>query len=118
MANPPFDLSPDNVARMITLIYGKMADSNPFWCFVAVKPTFINDVQEKARNKTLKLETFVDDGYGEIVVSGEGLAPPREVLKQVSAMFNYPIKNMFGQYNMDAEIAKEIELLKRELDMQ
>lgn len=117
MTNPPFDLSPDNIARMITLLFGKQADGQPFWCIVSVKPSHLKEVQEKAQNKTLKIENYMADGYGEIVVSGEGVMPPREVLKQVSAMFNTPIRDMFGTYDMDDVVAKEIALLKKELNI-
>ena len=31
--------APDNVSRVIMLLYGKMDHGGPFWCYVAVKPS-------------------------------------------------------------------------------
>ncbi len=108
------DLSPDNVARMVVLVFGKTAESQPFWCFVALKPSMRPEVSQKIRDKTLDLTRFVEDGYGEIVVSGESAMPPRDVLKTVAAIFNVPVRSLFADFDFDAEISKEIELLKKE----
>lgn len=111
-----FDLSPDNVARAVTLVYGKMHDSNPFWCFVTVKPSRMDEFRQRVKDRKLDLRTYVDDGFGEIVVSGEGAIPPRDVVKTVASMFNVPIRQLFADVNMDDVIGKEIEQLKKELD--
>lgn len=118
MTNNQYDLSPDNVARMVTMVFGKMADGNPFWCIVAIKPSCIQQVSGLIRSKTLDLTTFVDDGFGEIVVSGEGLMPPTDVLKSVAKLFNVPLRRMFDHFNMDEVINKEIEELKKRLGVE
>jgi hypothetical protein len=112
----PIELTPDNVARMVTLVYGKMVDSNPFWCFVTVKPSQMKAFAQRVKDKKLDLRTYVDDGFGEIVVSGEGVLPPRDVIKTVAAMFNVPIRQLFADVNFDDVINKEIERLKKELE--
>ena len=113
--NPNLDLSPDNIARVVVLVFGKLADARPFWCFVTVKPSRRADFNQKVQTKTLDLTRYVEDGFGEIVVSGESLMPPREVLKDVATLFNVPIRQLFADFDFDAEITKEIEKLKKEL---
>ncbi len=110
------DLSPDNIARTVVLVFGKLADASPFWCFVTVKPSRRADFNERVKAKTLDLTRYVEDGFGEIVVSGESAVPPREVLKDVAAMFNVPVRSLFSEFDMDSEIAREIEKLKKELN--
>lgn len=109
------NVTPDQVARMVMLVYGTMSDNNPFWCFVAVKPSQHKRLQEKVANKTLDLRTYVEDGFGEIIVSGEGVIPPNDVIKKISASFGVPIRDLFREYDMDDVIAKEIERVKKEL---
>ena len=109
------DLSPDNIARAVMMLFGRMADSKPFWCFVAVKPSRKDELAEKVKNKTLDITRYVEDGFGEIIVSGESAMPPRDVMKDLSAMFNIPIRKLFSDFDFDAEIRNEIEKLKKEL---
>ena len=110
----PLDLSPDHVARMIMLVYGLMSDSKPFWCFVAVKPSLYDHLKGLVAEKKLDLRTYVEDGFGEIVVSGEGVLPPNEVIKTISTMFNVPMRQLFADVDPNEEINKKIEELKKE----
>lgn len=111
----PIDLSPDNLARMVSLVFGTMADGKPYWVIAAVKPSAMGTVQGLIKAKSLNWEAFQSEGYGEIVVSGEGLMPPKDVLKVVSQMFNVPLRSMFGHFNFDDIMAKEIEWVKKEM---
>lgn len=116
MSDPiPPKITPDDVARMVMLVYGTMSDSQPFWCFVAVRPSRQQELEAKAANKTLDLRTYEQDGFGEIVVSGEGLLPPNDVIKSISAMFNTPIRQLFSKVDANSLIAQEIERVKKEL---
>ncbi|MBY0406883.1 MAG: hypothetical protein K2Q01_04270, partial [Rickettsiales bacterium] len=81
----------------------------------AVKPSLRAEVVAKVKAKTLQLASFVDDGYGEVIVSGDTAMPPREVIKQVAEIFQVPIRDLFKDIDMDAVIAKEVERLKKEL---
>ena len=109
------DITPDHVARMVMLTYGKMVDSKPFWCFVAVKPSRQDELKKRISSKTFDINLFEKDGFGEIVVSGEGVIPPNDIIKKVSGMFNVPIRDFFREVDEDAVISKEIERVKKEL---
>lgn len=109
------DLTPDNIARGVMFIFGKLPDGSPFWCFVAVKPSRRVELVEKVKNRTLDLTQYVNDGFGEIIVSGESPMPPREVIKTISQMFNVPIRKLFADVDMDKVIRDEIEAIKKEL---
>lgn len=108
-------LTPDNVARAVMMLFGKMADSNPFWVFVAVKPTRRAELAQRVKSKTLEITRFVEEGFGEIIVSGESLFPPRDVLKTLSEMFSIPMRDLFADVDFDAAVAKEIEKLSKEM---
>jgi len=107
--------TPDHLARAVMLIYGTMSDSNPFWCFVSVKPSQYDNLQKLVVEKKLDIRNYVQDGLGEIIVSGEGIVPPGDVIKKVAAMCNVPIRDLLQDFDMDAIISKEIERVKKEL---
>jgi len=109
------EITPDFAARLVMLVFGRMSNGLPFWCFVAVKPSRYKELKAKVKDKTLDLRTYVDDGFGEIVVSGESATPPVDVIKTIAKMFNVPIKQLFYDFNIDETINKEIERLKKEL---
>jgi hypothetical protein len=109
------NITPDHVARMVMLTYGKMVNSKPFWCFVAVKPTRQDELKKHIAGKTFDINNFEKDGFGEIVVSGEGVIPPNDIIKKVAAMFNVPIRDFFKDFDQDAVITKEIERVKKDL---
>jgi hypothetical protein len=110
----PPNVTPDSVARVVMLVYGLMSNSNPFWCFVAVKPSRYKELQDLVAKKTFDIRTYEADGFGEIVVSGEGVTPPTEVVTTVAKMFDVPVKKLFDDTNPDEVIAKEVERVKKE----
>ena len=112
----PINLTPDNVARAVMMLFGKMANSQPFWCFVAVKPSRKDELAQRVKNKTIELTRYVEEGFGEIIVSGESAMPPRDVLKTLSTMFNVPIRKLFAESEFEKEIQDEIERLKKEFE--
>lgn len=107
-------INPDAVSRIVMLTYGRMQDGKtPFWCYVAVKPSVYEKFMGIVKAGRLNLQTFENDGYGEIVVSGPGLYPPPEITREVARLFNTPIKELFSGENPESVIAKKIEQLKK-----
>jgi len=71
--------------RTIVLVYGLLENGNPFWVFVAVKPSQYNAFIAAQKDGSLNLYEFSE--YGEIIVSGEGKSPPDEVTIKVAEMY-------------------------------
>jgi hypothetical protein len=103
--------SPDNVSRIIMLVYGKMEHGGPFWCYVAVKPSKYDEFKRAESMGTLDLYNF--DGYGEIIVSAEGETPPEEVTIKVAEMYNTDASQFFQPIDPQAVIAEKIAEMKR-----
>lgn len=96
--------APDLI-RIIVLVYAMLENGNPFWVYVAVKPSkyqaFLTAQKEGA------VDLFEFEPFGEIIVSGEGKSPPDEVTLKVAEMYQTDPSTMFQ--TMDAE--KEAEKL-------
>jgi hypothetical protein len=105
-------LDPDQLSRIIMLAYGAMDHGGPYWCYVAVKPSRYDAFQAVLATKKYNIQNFVNDGYGEVVVSGEGVMPPQEVTKKVAEMFNVPVRELFRASDPKAVIFAKIEELK------
>lgn len=84
-AIPNVSVNPDDVSRIIMLIYGKLEDGGPFWCYVAVKPSKFDDFKAAEAAGTLDLYEFTP--FGEVIVSAAGATPPPEVTRQVAEMY-------------------------------
>lgn len=80
MTEPKNDLT-----RTIVLIYGMLANSSPFWLFAAVKPSKYKDFI--AAQTAGKLDLYHFEEFGEIIVSGEGKAPPDDITLKVAEMY-------------------------------
>ena len=72
--------APDNVSRVIMLLYGKMEHGGPFWCYVAVKPSQFEAFKAAEAEGSIDLYNF--EPYGEVIVSAEGHTPPAAVTSQ------------------------------------
>lgn len=107
-ASDPYE--PDQISRIIMLIYGKLENGNPFWCYCAVKPSRYE--QFKADEAAGKIDLYHFDPYGEVVVSGEGETPPQEVTEKVAEMYNADASTFFQPIDPQQEIAEKIEQLK------
>lgn len=104
----------DRTARMVMLTYGRMQDGKtPFWCYVAVKPSHYDTLMEQAKAGTLNLQTYEEDGFGEILVSGPGTYPPTNITQQIARLFNTPIKDLFPNTDPKEAITRKIEELKK-----
>jgi len=98
----------DDKARVIMLTFGHLEQGGMYWCYVAVKPTRYEEFKKLTGGKQYNIQNFVADGFGEIVVSGEGSLPPKEVTQQVAEIFGVPIKQLFADIDPLSEIAKEL----------
>ncbi len=71
--------------RTIALIYGILANGHPFWAFVAVRSSRYQIFMADQKEGKLDLTQF--DPYGEIIICGEGRAPPDEITLKVAEMY-------------------------------
>ena len=101
---------PDNISRIIMLVYGVMDHGGPFWCYVAVKPSMYDAFKDAEANGKIDLYDF--DTYGEIIVSAEGETPPEEVTLKVAEMYNTDPSSFFQPMDPKKVIADKIEELK------
>lgn len=77
--------NPDDLTRIIVLIYGMLDNGKPFWVFVAVKPSRYEAFQ--AAQKENKIDLYKFDNFGEIIVSGDTKSPPDEVILKIAEMY-------------------------------
>lgn len=102
--------APDNVSRVIMLLYGKMDHGGPFWCYVAVKPSQFEAF--KAAEAAGNIDLYNFEAYGEVIVSAEGQTPPEEVTLKVAEMYGADASTFFQPIDPMAEIDKKIEEIK------
>ena len=98
----------DDVARVIVLARGLMEKGGFYWCYVAVKPSRYEEFKGKSTQK-YNIQNFVKDGYGEVIVSGSGREPPKEVSEKVAEMFDVPVDSLFTDSNPEATINSKFE---------
>jgi tripartite-type tricarboxylate transporter receptor subunit TctC len=112
-------LNPDSVSRLVMLTYGKMQDGKgTYWCYVAVKPSEMDRFNATLKAGKLNLHKFKDEGYGEVLVSGPGLYPPKEVTKEIAKAFNTAVTELFTNAEPKSLIARKIEELKKKAESQ
>lgn len=104
----------NSVARMVVLTYGPTSDGKAYWCYMAVKPTEYDRFNTCLRKGAINPHSFEEEGYGEILVSGEGLLPPSDVTRRIAKIFNCNIKDLFGKVDAKAVISSKIAKLKEE----
>lgn len=104
----PFD--PDTLSRVIILVYGTMNHGGPYWCYVAVKPSKLEKYHTAQAEGALNLYDFAE--YGEVIVSGEGDAPPDYVTRNVAETYNCDVSTFFQPIDPLAEIGRRIDALK------
>ncbi len=75
----------NELTRTIILVYGLLTSGEPFWVFVAVRPSQYQAFIAAQKDGSLNLHEFAP--YGEIIVSGEGKSPPDEVTIKVAEMY-------------------------------
>jgi hypothetical protein len=102
-------LSLDDEARIVLLLFGPLESGGEYWCYVAVKPSRHDEFKRAMDSKRYNIQNFVSDDFGEVIVSGEGGLPPRDITKQVAAMFNVPIRQLFSDIDPQAALAMALE---------
>lgn len=80
------------LTRTIVLVYGRLENGKPFWCFVAVKPSKYAEFIERQKVGSLNLYEFAE--FGEIIVSGEGDTPPEDVIAKVAEMYKTDVQTL------------------------
>ena len=104
--SPP---SQDDIARIIVLLGGVLASTEPFWAYVAVKPSVFAKFQHDHKTGVLDYYNFAP--YGEMVVSGEGHSPPDEVTAKVAALYKTNPQDFFTCDDPQAAIAEKLNRL-------
>jgi lambda repressor-like predicted transcriptional regulator len=92
----------DEVRRTIVLVFGLLKNGRPFWTYVAVKSGKYELFLEAQRGHKLDLYQF--DSFGEIIVSGEGDAPPEEITSQVAQLYQCGYRFKDGDTNVESEV--------------
>lgn len=90
--------NPD-LTRTIVLVYGLLEDGNPFWVFVAVKPSQYQNFLTAQKDGSLNLYQF--SPYGEIIVSGTGKSPPDDITIKVAEMYQTNPEKLKAQLGME-----------------
>jgi hypothetical protein len=75
----------DDFKRVIVLFYGMLENGNPFWLFAAVKPNRYQPMLAAQKDGTFNIYQF--ESYGEILISGEGKAPPDEITLKIAELY-------------------------------
>jgi hypothetical protein len=101
---------PDNLSRVIMLLYGKMDHGGPFWCYVAIKPSQFEAFKSAEAAGSIDLYNF--EAYGEVIVSAEGQTPPEDVTLKVAEMYGADPSTFFQPMDPMAEIDKKIAEMK------
>lgn len=99
----------DDISRIVMLTYGKMDHGGPYWCYVAIRPSQYKAFTAAMDSKTYNMQNFANDGYGEVIVSGEGVMPSKDITKKVAEMFNIPLKQLFADIEHNKRIEQVIE---------
>lgn len=97
----------DSVARIILLMYGVLKNDNPFWIYVAIKPSKYKEFQEVQQNGAIDLLNF--EKFGELIISGEGQRPPDDVTLKVAELYQTDPASFFQPVDTEAEVAKRVE---------
>lgn len=112
MSDPQM-MNPDNLARMVMLVYGPMQDGKgSYWCYVAIKPSEYQRFVGLHKARKINLLDFEKEGFGEIIVSGQGVRPPSEITYQVAQIYKINIKDLFGEINPESVLSKKIAQMK------
>ncbi len=98
---------PDDLTRIIVLVYAMLETKQPCWIYVAVKPSKYDGFM--LAQKEGKLDLYHFDPFGEIIVSGEGKSPPDAITLKVAEMYQTDPTKLFQPVDLEEEIAKRME---------
>lgn len=103
------DKHSDHAARIVMLVFGKMKDdAGSYWCYVAIKPTEYKRFMELYKQAKMNLYYFEQEGFGEIIVSGQGRKPPTEVTYQVARIYNLELDELYKETDAEKALEKKI----------
>lgn len=101
--------NPNDLARMVMLVFGKLQDGKgSYWCYVAIKPTEYKRFNTLYTSGKLNLYHFESEGFGEIIVSGQGRQPPEEVTYQVARVYQLNIDELYKDTDAEKSLQKKI----------
>jgi hypothetical protein len=98
---------PDDLTRIIVLVYAMLETRQPCWVYVAVKPTKYDAFMQTQKDGKLDLYHF--EPFGEIIVSGAGKSPPDSITLKVAEMYQTDPTKLFQPVDLEEEIAKRME---------
>jgi hypothetical protein len=104
----------DDISRIVTLTYGTMDHGGPYWCYLAVRPSRYSEFKAAMDSKRYNIQNFDKDGFGEVIVSGEGVMPPKDITLKVAEMFNIPVKELFADVAHEEQIETIIDKVNNE----
>lgn len=90
--------------RNITLVRGLMERGGFYWCYVAVKPERLLEFQKQVAENKYNIQNFVKDGYGEVIVSGHGRTPPKDITALLVEKLGVKFADLEG---LSPEVARE-----------
>lgn len=97
-----------DTGMIIMLLYGVMEHGGPFWCYVAIRPSRFEAF--KIAEADGKIDLYDFDEFGEVIVSGEGEHPSREVTERVAELHGADPVGFFQQIDPLALIQRREEL--------
>jgi hypothetical protein len=104
----------EELKRTIALIYGILANGNPFWAFVAVRSNkyaiFVSDQKEG------KIDMTNFTPYGEIIICGEGKSPPDDITLKVAEMYQTDPEKL--KHNVEEEMKAAQPIIDKALSEQ
>ena len=118
MSAEPSVKNPDSLSRIVMLTFGHMEQGGSYWCYVAIKPSRYDAFRAAMYSMTYNIQNFDKDEFGEIIVSGHGDRPPRDVTQKVAKMFDIQIRDLFKDEQPDKTVAKHFLMLQEEANHQ
>jgi hypothetical protein len=94
------------------LAFGQMEQGGQYWCYVAIKPSRYDAFKQAMDSKQYNMQRFAGDGYGEVIVSGEGVTPPQDITRQVANMFGIPIGQLFTVTDPKGAVSQQLKTLE------
>ena len=101
--------NPDDLTRIIVLIYGMMESGQAFWVYAAVKPSRYQPFLDAHKEGKIDLHQFLP--FGEIIVSGEGKSPPEDITLKVAQMYQTDPAKTFQPADVEKEVEKRVKSL-------
>ena len=96
----------EGLKRTIALIYGLLPNKKPFWAFVAVITNKYAFFLEDQKSGAIDMTNFKP--YGEIIICGEGISPPDDIIAKVAQIYQTDYERFKENVRLDIETAVPI----------